>query len=308
MTAIDLAPGRMTCVIGMHRSGTSFAARALSLLGVSLGDEGAMMPPGPDNPAGYWEIQRVKEFDDELLSHLGGAWDFPPVLSPGWEQDPALDGYRERAAEVVREAFGPALGGDGPLAVKDPRVSLLLPFWRTVLPVHATVVMVRNPHEVARSLGVRRYAVGPAQAAVLWIRYLFAATGNDPQHLLLRHQDFFDDLDGTLDRVVAHLGLAAPDGSTRAAVRAALDPSLRHHDDRVEPNDDSPLMRLADLVWNGGRPDLSALPGEVTDALARGWLRGPLDDEALTRARADVIRLKERVKQLNAAASASATP
>jgi hypothetical protein len=292
----------------MHRSGTSFAARALSLLGVSLGDEGAMMPPGPDNPAGYWEIQRVKEFDDELLSHLGGAWDFPPVLAAGWEHAPSLDGFRDRAADVVREAFGPALDGNGPLAIKDPRLSLLLPFWRTVLPVHSTIVLVRNPHEVARSLGVRRYSVGPVQSAVLWLRYLFAATTNDPHHLLLRHQDFFEDLDGTLDRIVEHLGIDAPDGETRAAVRSALDPSLRHHEDRVEPDDDSPLMQLAELVWNAGRPDLAALPSEVVDALARGWLRGPLDDEALTRARADVIRLKERVKQLNAASRATASP
>jgi len=303
---LALGDGRVSCVIGMHRSGTSFAARALSLLGVSLGDETAMMPPGPDNPAGYWEIQRIKEFDDELLAHLGGAWDFPPLLAPGWEQDEALTPFRERAAAVVTDAFGADLSGPTPLAIKDPRLSLLLPFWRSVVPVGTTIVMVRSPREVARSLGVRRYSVGPVQSAVLWLRYLCAAITTDPGHLLLRHQDFFDDLDATIDRIVVHLGLDAPDDAQRAEVHRALDPSLRHHERTTDDAAGNPLVDLADRVWNDGRPDVALLATDVVDALAQGWLRGPLDDEALTRARADVIRLKERVKQLNAAASPTA--
>ena len=76
------------CLIGMHRSGTSLAARMLSLLGVSLGAPEGLLPPGPDNPAGYWENKSIQEFDDELLADRGGAWDQPPVLVPGWEQRP----------------------------------------------------------------------------------------------------------------------------------------------------------------------------------------------------------------------------
>ena len=307
-------PGpELFCVTGMHRSGTSFLAQALTRLGVSLGDEAAMMPPGPDNPAGYWEIERIKVFDDELLAHLGGAWDFPPLLAPGWEHDRGLDPFRDRLRTILAETF-PAdpdrAGTTGVrLAVKDPRISLLMPFWRTVVRITPGIVMVRSPQEVARSLGVRRYSVAPVQAMILWLRYLYAATANDPDHLLLRHQDLFEDLDGTVDRVVAHLGLAAPDPATRDAVHAALVPDLRHHqagpqtsatDDAVVPN---PLADLAARVWNDGCPDLDAMPREVIDGLALGWLRGPLDDDALTRARADVIRLKERVKALNAAAT-----
>ncbi len=293
------SPTRVFCVTGMHRSGTSFAARALSLLGVSLGDEQAMMPPGPDNPAGYWEIQRIKEFNDELLSHLGGAWDFPPLLEPGWERDTTLEPFRDRASAIVGETFTRDLDDTTPLAIKDPRISLLMPFWRMVVQVTPGIVMVRSPHEVARSLGVRRYSVGPVQSTVLWLRYLYAATANDPGHLLLRHQDFFDDLDRTLDRIVAHLGLRPPDAAARAAVHEALDPALRHHrEPAAESPDRHSLDELAERVWNAGVPDLGVLPPEVGSALAQGWLRGPLDEEALTRARADVIRLKERLKAL----------
>ena len=283
------------CVTGMHRSGTSLAARALHLLGVSLGDPEQLMRPGPDNPAGYWELRSVKELDDELLAHLGGAWDQPPVLEPGWEHDDALAPFRERARSVLDEAFArtvPTVAG-----WKDPRLSLLLPFWRTVTPVATTIVLVRDPDEVAASLA-RRNRIEAPHAALLWLRYLFAAVANDPGHLLVRHRDFFDDLPSTLSAIARHLDLPAPDADVEAAVREHLDPALRHH---VAPAqraaEHNPLVELAALVWDGGSVDLDAVPGPVAVGLARGWLRAPLDTEALARARAEVVELKERLRK-----------
>ena len=47
-------------------------------------------PRGPTTRPGYWENKSIQEFDDELLAALGGAWDHPPVLAPGWEAQPDL--------------------------------------------------------------------------------------------------------------------------------------------------------------------------------------------------------------------------
>ena len=52
---------RAVCVTGMHRSGTSFTAKAIQLLGASLGGPEGLMAPGPDNPSGYWENRDIKE-------------------------------------------------------------------------------------------------------------------------------------------------------------------------------------------------------------------------------------------------------
>ena len=68
----------------------------------------------------------------------------------------------------------------------------------------------------------------------------------------------------------------------------------------VGPN---PVRALAERVWNDGRPQPGFVADEIAEALAQGWLCGPLDADALTKARADVIRLKERIRQLNAATS-----
>src|SRR5262245_38775205 len=99
--AVRVGGPRAVCVTGMHRSGTSFVAGALGLIGVSLGRADRMLRPGPDNPKGYFEVQEIVQLDDEVLSHLGGAWDQPPVLDAGWATDPTLAPFRERAAAIL---------------------------------------------------------------------------------------------------------------------------------------------------------------------------------------------------------------
>ena len=291
---------RAVCVTGMHRSGTSFIAGALSFLGVSLGDPSRMLRPGSDNPKGYFEVQSLMQLDDELLAYLGGAWDQPPVLEPGWERTKGIEAFRARAAEILQESFGPCPDWSGVVAWKDPRVSLLLPFWRTVTPIATTIVVVRDPVEVAASLGARGYQVGAVQAASLWLRYLFAATRDDPGHLLVRHSDIFDDLPGTVVRLAEHLGLPAPDAAAEAAVREHLDADLRHHEAAtVGPEVGNPLLDLASAVWNDGSIDLELVPPVVSELLARGWLRPPMDGELLARARADVVGARETLRKTN---------
>jgi hypothetical protein len=305
-----VAPSGSTalCVTGMHRSGTSFAARVLELMGVSFGDESQLMGPGPDNPTGYWENRYVKELDDELLAHLGGAWDQPPVLADGWEHDPSLSEFRSRASSILDQAFGSRDATNGWIAWKDPRLSLLLPFWRTVAPITTTVVLTRNPHDVAASLR-RRHNAPASHGALLWLRYVWAATANDPGHLLLRHQDFFDDLRTTMDRIASHLNLDAPDDDVVRIAEAHLDPGLRHDSGGDTPLDTDPLTELAQLVWNDGDVRLDLVPPVVMSAVANGWLRSPADTEELDRARAKVVELTERLrKRARARKAASGGP
>lgn len=291
---------RAVCVTGMHRSGTSFIAGALRFLGVSLGDPARLLPPGPDNPVGYFEVESLMHLDDELLAHLGGAWDQPPVLDAGWERDATLDPFRVRASEILDETFGPEAERPPVIAWKDPRLSLLLPFWRTVHPIATTIVVVRDPVEVVASLGVRKYAVDAAQASSLWLRYVCAAAANDPGHLLVRHTDIFDDLPGTIARLARHLELPEPAADVEAAVRGHLNADLRHQRaEVVAPDLENPLLDLARAIWNGGEVRLDFVPELVGDLIASGWLRPPLDGELLARARADVVAARETLRKTN---------
>lgn len=311
-------PLRAVCVTGMHRSGTSAAARSLMLLGVDFGDPLALMGPGPDNPAGYWENRYLKELSDLLLSELGGSWDRPPVLRPGWQDDDGLDHLRSRAAQLLEEAFPPpdlpplpAERPDGsPLprperlvGWKDPRLGILLPFWRTVVDVVATVTVVRDPREVAASLG-RRNGTPPDVAALLWLRYVVAAAIDDPTQLVLDNGDLLSDPGGTLRRMSTHLGLPEPTEAAESAVREHLDPSLLHHHAGSAPAPD-PVSALALDVYGGGSLRLDLLEGPVRDAIGQGWFRASADDAEVTALRAEVVSLTERLRTRSRAAKAA---
>jgi hypothetical protein len=65
---------RGVAVLGMHRSGTSAAARVVNLLGVPLLASDDLLPADGVNPRGYWESERLLRANDELLEAAGGSW------------------------------------------------------------------------------------------------------------------------------------------------------------------------------------------------------------------------------------------
>jgi len=161
---------RGVVVLGMHRSGTSAAARVVNLLGVPL-LAGDLLPADEANPRGYWESESLRRFDDELLEAVGGTWSRPPA-APDWS---GVNGLRGRAQARFADAFV------GEWLWKDPRASVTLPFWRSAFEIEPTVVLVyRDPREVAASLA-RRDGFSPRRSLALWERYarsgLAATTG-----------------------------------------------------------------------------------------------------------------------------------
>lgn len=159
-------------VLGMHRSGTSALAGALSTLGVALGPK--LMPASSDNPLGYFEHEEIVLIHEAILSLLGTNWHDPCVLPEGWENEPALDGYRKRLKAIVRRDLAPhALW-----ALKDPRLCLLFPLWLSILhelgiPVKV-ILNYRDPNAVTASL-MKRDGLELGTARLLWAQYLIEA-------------------------------------------------------------------------------------------------------------------------------------
>jgi hypothetical protein len=111
--------------------------------------------------------------NDAILAHFGGTWDAPPLLPEGWESDPGLPD-RRAALELLATAYPHA----GPSVFKDPRLCLLLPYWRQVFGVPMAVLLVwRPPLAVARSLRRRDGSPIPYGVA-LWERYNRSAIAN----------------------------------------------------------------------------------------------------------------------------------
>jgi hypothetical protein len=210
------------CIVGMHRSGTSMVAQMLRLCGLDLGPTERLMAASPDNPDGYWEHAGFVSLDDDLLHVLGGGWDYPPTLPETWDHA-RFAPYRARA-----EALVASFAGREPWGWKDPRTSLVLPFWLDALPGLRAMTVVRNPLEVAASLR-RRNGTSLAAALALWdahYRRILAATR--PAERIVTHYDaYFDDAPAELRRVLGFLGIPV---STVALARCKdlVVPELRH--------------------------------------------------------------------------------
>jgi hypothetical protein len=191
--ALGPPPSKATVilVLGMHRSGTSAVTGLLHLMGVPVGAADDRMPPDSANAKGYWESRQLTDFQELLLRQLGGSWDAPPLLTEGWERSTRLLPARGRARRLIRRVYG----NHALWAWKDPRTSLLLPFWQRALRSRIlTVVMHRNPLEVARSLQVRD-GLSKRLALDLWETYNRSALANATglPALVISYDDLLDD-------------------------------------------------------------------------------------------------------------------
>ncbi|MGH2960029.1 MAG: sulfotransferase family protein [Solirubrobacterales bacterium] len=228
------------CVVGMHRSGTSLTTRMLAASGIDIGPQDSLIPADVvDNRDGYQEQESIVRLDDELLRALGGHASEPPELAPGWERGAELQSFAARARELITELYGPQ-----PWAFKDPRASLLLPFWRIVEAEMRVVVCVRNPLEVAESMLRRQDPYELEHWLTMWRLHTMQALTDSaecPRETVL-YEDLIEDPEGTAIRIgrfalgsdppPAALALAAamPD---RAARRSTIDDQTLLADPRV---------------------------------------------------------------------------
>ena len=219
-------------IVAMHRSGTSALSRALNLLGCD-------MPPrliGADqwNSAGYWESKPIKDLNEEMLVSGGGEWSEWQEFNPGWFKSSAVQRFRDRAIELVGSEFG-----DSPLFVfKDPRLSILMPFWRSVLeelgiePV--AIHPLRNPVEVARSLE-RRNNFLISKGVLLWLRYTLDGERGTRglRRLFTSYDELLEDPVGLIQRTQDSLDVYWPRNSAKARreITQFLSNDMRHHRD-----------------------------------------------------------------------------
>ena len=194
--------------------------RLLHRCGLELGPESDLMPPQADNPEGFWEHLRFVALNDELLAALGGAWDLPPKPDESFTGQP-LNPLRLKARLLI-EGFAPA----NVWGWKDPRNSLTLPFWQDLLPGLRTLIVVRNPLEVAYSMRERN-GTSYSFALRLWEIYnrRLVKVANEKDHLVTCYDAFFENTESELRRILQFAALK--DTELRSA--AALVSTRRRH-------------------------------------------------------------------------------
>jgi hypothetical protein len=257
----------------MHRSGTSMIAGLLNQTGVYLGSDGEFLPPATDNPAGFWEHGGFYSLNERLLLYLGAGWDFPD-LPDGWASRQDLSPFREAAGHLI-ERMRTSAESKVAWGWKDPRNSITIQFWKTLLPELRVVVCVRNPLAVAGSLQ-RRNGISFAASCQLWLRHYQNLLRNvSPQdRVVTLYERYFTDAHAELTRVLGELGLPADDEAI-AFTRNAVDPALHHQH-----------ATLAQLLASDCHPDIIEMYVHLS---AEAGVTGQAGPEAAATAGLDML-------------------
>jgi hypothetical protein len=181
-----------------------------------------------ENAKGFFESIPVMEINDAMLAAGGSAWDdWGPVALM---QGPTLE-MREQLQAVLRQEFG-----DAPfVALKDPRICRLLPWWAeaaeaTGLTCHA-ILPYRHPLEVAESLNIRN-GLSIAEGILLWLRYVLDAeyASRGIPRAFVTMAELLENWHGCLQGVATKLGIDWPVSLDAASkkIQSFLDADLRH--------------------------------------------------------------------------------
>ena len=132
-------------ITGMHRSGTSFLARSLNLMGVYLGDFSSLVSTDwfyyKENPRGHWENEKLLELGKKSLTFDSLKGDkIKPINEELGNQ------IRDYTDELIKH---PSLAS----GFKDPYLLEYLETWLQYLPKNFIIVGIfRDPLKVAESL------------------------------------------------------------------------------------------------------------------------------------------------------------
>jgi hypothetical protein len=182
----------------MHRSGTSATIGTIQQHGFELG---LVSEANRFNTRGNRELRGLVKLHDRILKRSGGSWWQPPEVVSITDED------RRRRDEVLAAIPGELV------AVKDPRMLLLLDLWRDLEPLWIGVI--RNPVAVRASLERRARERGgrPLDAfgwEALWRHYnriLLAELGRTPFPVV--DFDRADELDAQIRTALSCYGFDA---------------------------------------------------------------------------------------------------
>lgn len=155
-------------VLGPHRSGTSLVTRLINMMGAYFDAGNASIGFNDENPKGFWERSDVIKCNEEILKYYDCTWDrldhwkFQPVIKKLPRELETTVGWMKN---IVLE-----MDANRPWVMKDPRMCITFPYWKSLLEVPVAVVVYRDPVEVAVSLR-HRNEFSLSQGLTLWEYY-----------------------------------------------------------------------------------------------------------------------------------------
>jgi hypothetical protein len=261
------AMNRVIVVVGMHRSGTSAMVRALGYLGADLGETFIDVIPEV-NAKGFWEDADLNRINIAVLRHIGFDWLSNRPIPEACFADPGLQPLLAQGVDLLRVKTR----NHDIFAFKDPRTTLLLPFWTRVFAqldvTPGYLVAIRHPAAVAASLA-KRNGFNKAKSHLLWLHYTVEAMQKSAMagRLLVDYDQLMDRPVESLRRIARHLDLSPPSAADETEFCSQfLSPELRHcQPTKAAAPTTDPTQALYDALLPAAR-DEADLDG---DAVAR---------------------------------------
>jgi len=262
-------------VLGMHRSGTSAITRGLQILGVDLGEK--LIPPiAGNNDKGFWEDWDINMLNSEMLSVLQKDWHFLTPIQPSDVNILRKDWYVSRALEILKEKTS---GSTQVFGFKDPRTTMLLPFWKEVFVQGQYrvnyIIALRHPLSVCQSL-YKRDGFDIEKGLLLWLEHIISGLESTigEQRIIVDYDRLMQAPGVELRRIAKKFNLEIIPSEQIKYEREFLDNKLRHSVYRID--------------------DLSSK--DVFSSFARkvyaGVLKAAMDEEDL-----DAIAFDTQIKQ-----------
>jgi hypothetical protein len=211
-------------ILGMHRSGTSATARLINMMGAYFAPDGMALAPKPDNPKGFWERRDMLFLNDELLKSHGCRWN----MLAQWRFESSAhvpDHLKQHMQKLIAE-----MDAHRPWFLKDPRLCLTLPAWRSLLKTPVAVIVHRNPLEIVVSIA-NRNPLPPEYSLALWEYYAVGMLNNSQQipRIFVRHEDILANPVKTCETLMKQLSAAGVNGLSMpaaGAIESFIDPRL----------------------------------------------------------------------------------
>ncbi len=244
-------PREIVVVLGMHRSGTSAIAGLLEQLGASLGN--CLIPAAEDNALGFFEDADCVALNEDILNELGLGWQSCSAIV--WDEATLQllqARFAGRAIGIVRRL----IHNDAPVtAVKDPRMSRLLPFWQQVF-INANVAVrylwvTRSPNAVSQSLHARN-SYSEEVSLALWARYNLdiARDTKGTECERINFDQALTSEETLATRLASIYGLAKPEQGLNAFFSPSLEHSQKHNADDATTHSEQSLYNLCNALYD----------------------------------------------------------
>jgi hypothetical protein len=213
--------------------------RLLEIAGAYVGTDDTLMEANEWNETGFWEDKRFANINARLLEAFGGwVWD-PPVFPTGWLDDERTVALRAEAETLLKKEFEPH-----PMwAVKDPRATLVLPFWHRLVDQPKHVLCVRNPLDVAGSLA-KRDGMPIEFSIALWHIHTLRALldTNEKNRISFLYEDVVRVPLDTVGPLFTFIGAEKrfSEPAAKTEIEQSVQFGLKHHDHSLEELLDHP--------------------------------------------------------------------